>query len=143
MEQRITLSRQDLMGLRALISTQFSARARDYVQALEEEIARALIVDATELPSDTVALDSRVLVRDVESGLCTAYTIVSPALAEAKGERISVLDALGMALIGQRKGDELEWHTAMGTRILRIEAVMQSLSSPSTPSPEPSEHAVA
>jgi regulator of nucleoside diphosphate kinase len=125
MEQRITLSRQDLMGLRAVMSTRFATRDREYVDALEDEIARAFVVDASELPSDVVALNSRVLVRDLESSLCNAYTIVSPALADADRGSISVLAPLGMALIGQCKGDEVQWQMPMGTRRLKIEAVMQ------------------
>jgi regulator of nucleoside diphosphate kinase len=143
MEPRITLSRQDLMEIRAIIGTKHDASQRAALLPLEEKIERALLVDSTEMPSDVVALDARVLVHDLGSSICEGYVVVSPALTNEEDGYISVLAPLGMALLGLRCGDTAEVATSLGPRQLAIEAVMQSDRIPSGPPPRPREPAYA
>jgi|ADGO01.1.fsa_nt_gi Transcription elongation factor len=135
MEKRIVLSRHDAARLRALISQQRmpTEADRETLLDLRNELDRASIVDDEHLPNDVVALDSRVLVRDLETGKSRVYTLVSPLQADLSQGRISVLAPLGTALLGYRVGDEVEWNMPGGLRRLRIEAVLQSTDSPDGP----------
>lgn len=128
METRITLSRPDLLWLRTLVAARARTAAVDREQLLDlqDELERAVVVEAGSLPADVVALASSVTVLDVESGVRSEYTLVLPAQADVAEARISVLAPLGTALLGYRVGDVVEWRMPGGLRRLRIEAVKQS-----------------
>ncbi len=140
MEKRIVLSRHDAARLRALISHQrmLTDADRETLLDLREEIDRAFIVEDDRLPEDAVALDSRVLVRDLATGKSRVYTLVSPSQADLTDGRVSVLAPLGTALLGYRTGDEVEWNMPGGWRRLRIEAVLHDSRSPDGPPTHPS-----
>lgn len=144
-DRRIVLSKQDVMRLRALFGRQRALSASDLENLLDlqEEIERAVVVEDDQLPSDIVVLDSRVLVRDVETGICNGYTLVLPSQANLADGRLSVLAPLGTALLGYRRGDEVEWWMPGGLRRLKIEAVMQAERSPDGPSFDPRERLAA
>ena len=135
MDSRIVLSRHDLLRLRALMSSRHRASAadREHLLDLEGEMERATIVAPESLPSDVVAIESTVIVLDVESGAHNHYTLVLPADADIAEGRISVLAPLGTALLGCRVGDEVEWPMPGGLRRLRIEAVQHGERAPVAP----------
>ena len=92
---------------------------------LEEELARALVVDGPRgLPSDVVTLDSRVLVVDLDSGEERLFTVVLPSKANIDEGRISVLAPLGMAVLGYRSGQEIAWDVPGGPRRLMVRRIM-------------------
>jgi regulator of nucleoside diphosphate kinase len=88
--------------------------------ALEHELERAVIVHKYAFPAHTVALNSNVRIEELSSNKTFDLTIVAPALANATEKRISVLSPLGTALIGFRKGEEVEWKMPGGKRKFRI-----------------------
>lgn len=145
MEKRIVLSRPDLLRLRALIRNHRPSTAvdRETLLDLQAELERAFVVEADEFPDDIVALDTRVLVRDLATNRCNVYTLVRPAQADPTNGSVSVLAPLGTALLGYRKGDEVEWWMPGGLRRLKIEAVMQPQHSPDGPPTEPPERIAA
>lgn len=145
MDKRIVLSKHDLMRLRALFGTyaSLSAMDRENLLDLREEVERANIVDTDQLPADVVALDSSVVVRDVETGVCSSYTVVLPSQADLSAGRVSILAPLGTALLGFRKGDEVEWYMPSGLRRLKIEAVTQAEKWPEDPVPGPGDRLAA
>ena len=51
-------------------------------------------------------------------------TVVFPGAAEVNSGRISVLALMGLALLGCREGEEVEWPTPSRTRRLWIERVV-------------------
>ena len=51
------------------------------------------------------------------------YSIVGAAEADPLHGRISNESPLGRALLGHRAGDEVEWHSPMGTSRLKIVAI--------------------
>jgi regulator of nucleoside diphosphate kinase len=73
-----------------------------------------------------VTLHALVHVLDLQSGERQEVVLVSPAEADVKERRISVLAPLGTALLGYREGDEVEWLMPGGLRRLRIERVVQA-----------------
>ena len=94
------------------------------LEILEEELDRAVIVDAEQLPPDVVTLDSRVQLTDMDSGEELLFAVVLPSRANADEGRISVLAPLGMAVLGYRSGDLIEWDVPAGRRRLRVERVL-------------------
>jgi len=94
------------------------------LEALEEELDRAFVIDARELPADVVTLDSRVRLVDLDSGEVLLFTVVLPSRANADEGRISVLAPLGMAVLGYRTQDVIEWDVPAGRRRLRVQRVV-------------------
>jgi len=137
MEKRITLSKPDVSRLRVLLRNEqaFSIVESSMLDSLQDEVDRAYVVHERSLPADVVALDSRVLIRDLKNGECSVYTIVCRSRSDLSRGELSVLAPLGTALIGYRVGDEVQWATPGGTRHLFIEAVMQLDGHPHDPLP--------
>jgi len=91
---------------------------------LENELARAQVVDSEEVSADVVTMNSRVRFRDVYSGTEREVTLVYPNGASIDHGRVSVLAPVGAALIGLAVGDEIDWPMPSGDeRRLRVVAV--------------------
>jgi regulator of nucleoside diphosphate kinase len=124
--KRIVVTRADLARLRAILrSSGGSVQDREHVLDLRDELDRARVVAEHEISSDVVTIGSQVRVLDRTMDTVSDYTIVSPAQANVALGRISVLAPLGTALLGYRKGDEVEWQMPGGIRLLQIERVKQ------------------
>jgi len=123
---RIVVTRSDLKRLRAILGSRgISVRDREHLLDLSVELDRAHVVHDAEVPSDVVTLQSQVRVRDPETGMASNYTVVSPTQADLSSGHVSVLAPLGTALLGYRKGDDVEWQMPGGIRRLWIERVIQ------------------
>lgn len=90
------------------------------LEALEEELDRAVVVEATEVPPDVVTVGSRVHLVDLDTGEQLLFTVVLPSRANADDGRISVLAPLGTAVLGYRTRDVFEWDVPGGRRHLRV-----------------------
>jgi regulator of nucleoside diphosphate kinase len=120
------VTRSDAERLRAILGSRSgSLRDREHRLELREELERARIVGAEEIPADVVTLQSEVRVRDSDTRISSDYTLVSPAQADVRLGHVSVLAPLGTALLGYREGDEVEWQMPGGVRRLQIERVRQ------------------
>jgi regulator of nucleoside diphosphate kinase len=69
-------------------------------------------------------MNSRVMLRDVDTGRCQVVTLVYDADAEPLGEEVSVLTAIGAALLGSRVGEIVEWESRRGRRRQRVERIL-------------------
>lgn len=95
-----------------------------YLDALEREVQRSSIVDRSSVPGDVVTMNSRVRLRDIDSGDVEVYTLVYPSMADPGENRISVLAPVGTAIVGSRTGDLIDWPVPAGIRRLLVEDVL-------------------
>jgi len=95
-----------------------------HLVALEKKIARAFICSPADVPADLVTMDSQVLLRDAETGEEIVYTLVFPAVENARKNRISVLGSLGMALLGARVGDAIAYLSSAGRQLQTVEKML-------------------
>jgi regulator of nucleoside diphosphate kinase len=125
-EGPIYMTVSDMERLMALVQGyRQNGREHDNLDVLEDELDRALVMDAgRRLPSDVVTLDSRVLVVDLDSGEERLFTLVLPSRANIDEGRISVLAPLGMAVLGYRSGQEIAWDVPGGRRRLMVRRVL-------------------
>ncbi len=139
MENRITLSKSDVLRLRVLIRNEqsFSLTEETALDRLQDELDRAYVVAPEDLPDDAVTLESRVLIRDLDTSECSVYTLVCRTRADLSMGELSVLAPLGTALVGYRTGDTVVWGTPNGTRRVLIEGVKQPNESGEPPPREP------
>jgi regulator of nucleoside diphosphate kinase len=126
MQGQIRVTENDMAALEALIIHGRAALRRDmyHLDDLGQELERAEVVADGEVPPDVMTMNSTARVRDLSTGATAVYTVVFPADADVASNRISVLAPVGTALIGYRRGDEVEWRTPGGARRLLIEEVL-------------------
>jgi len=121
----IFLVRADHDRLRALTQGPAGDPAlRASIRRLEEELDRAVLVDAAEVPVDVVTLDSWVRLLDLDSERELLVSPVLPSKANADAGRLSILAPLGMAVLGYRTGDTIEWRVPGGLRRLLVLEVL-------------------
>lgn len=120
--KNIVITEADYVRLQRLVESSRVFRPRDakHLDDLEQELERAAIMKAGEVPSDVVTMNSRVKVKDLTSGRVTTYQIVFPGEADIAKNRISVLAPIGTGLLGYSAGTTVEWQVPSGMRRFRI-----------------------
>jgi regulator of nucleoside diphosphate kinase len=89
-------------------------------ELLDEELARAVIVEPNQVAPNVVTMNSEISYRELESGQTRQVRLVYPDQADANRGWISVLAPLGSALLGLRVGQEITWPMPSGERRLAI-----------------------
>lgn len=92
----------------------------EHFEILEQEIERARVVKSDSVPRNVVTMNSRVRVKDLNSGHVITYQIVFPRDADIALNRISVLAPIGTALLGFGAGTTVELQAPSGLRRFRI-----------------------
>ena len=120
--KNVLITEVDYGRLQRLVesSSQFRKRDSEHLEGLQQELERAIVVTAGEMPQDVVTMNSRVRVKDLDSGRESTYQIVFPSAADVRENRISVLAPIGTALLGYRAGTTVEWRVPSGMRRFRI-----------------------
>ncbi len=110
---------------RILMSPSFqSGLNKAHLAELHKELERATIVDPKDIPHDTVTMNSRFRVRDMQSDEVVEYTLVFPHEADISQNKLSVLAPIGMGLLGYKAGDVFEWAVPGGKRVLKVEEIL-------------------
>lgn len=89
---------------------------------MEDMLARAVVIDPKTLSGDKVVFGATVKLLDEDDKPVT-YQIVGQHEANAREGRISFSSPLGKALIGRRKGEDVEVHAPSGDKYFAIERV--------------------
>ena len=120
--RRIFITRQDRERLTTMLDEALAAKHRDAasLKELAHELASAQIVDPQDVPADVVTMNSRVVVKDVENGENSEYTLVFPEQADVAQGRLSVVSPIGTAILGYSKGDTITSQTPGGPRQIKI-----------------------
>jgi regulator of nucleoside diphosphate kinase len=93
---------------------------KENFRKLYDEIRKAQVVKEEDFPSDVVRLDSRVVIKDLQTKRDMTITVVLPQNADIKQKKVSVLAPLGTALIGFRKGQKVSWEVPSGRKDFKI-----------------------
>ena len=118
MNGTIRLTRQDSDRL-ALMAEALAAQSRGIqkqLRTLDGMMKSALMFEATATPPDVVTIDSRIVIEDLYSG--------EPEEADPPAGRLSVLSAIGCAVLGHAVGDRVVVETDKGSLPLRIAALV-------------------
>ena len=103
----------------AAIERQGVAAAR--LEHVRTRLHKLSDIDLTKLPTDRVALGSKLTVVDVETGEREEYEVVIPDAVDVMDGCISVSSPLGRAFMDRQESDVVTVHLPMGIRELRIE----------------------
>jgi regulator of nucleoside diphosphate kinase len=125
-ERTIYITEYDLKRLRQLIedARRVEPRGNEYLDSLDDELARGKVVAPTEVPPDVITMNSRVHLVDQDTGEEMVYTLVFPQEADLDQARISVLAPIGTVMLGYRVGDTFAWHVPDGVRRLQVKQVL-------------------
>lgn len=124
--REIYITEFDLARLKELLQVgiSFKERDRDHLKSLQNELDRAHIVDPAAIPHDVVTMNSRVSLKDMETGEENIYTLVFPSDADIEHRKISILAPIGTAILGCRSGDRVDWLVPAGQRKVKIQDIL-------------------
>jgi transcription elongation factor GreA len=87
---------------------------------LEDKLARAEVIDVSKLSGETVKFGATVTVVDEDTEKKSVWQIVGEPEADAKKGRISVTSPLARALLGKKKGAQVEVVTPGGAKAYEV-----------------------
>ena len=114
----LTMTTHDARRLEALLQSA-TGSASPMAALLEEELLRAQLVEPSDISSDVVTMNSRVVCKDEVSGKQHEIELVYPHEADVEQGRISVLAPVGAALLGLSVGHAIDWPVP-GSRTTRV-----------------------
>jgi regulator of nucleoside diphosphate kinase len=112
----IYLTQDDCDRLSNLLEAYAAGSGGRRFDALENELARAIVVPPEQIPKDVVTMNSRVVFEDETTGERREVTLVYPAHADIGAGKISILVPVGSALLGLRIGQSIDWNLPNGQR---------------------------
>ncbi|TCL37382.1 regulator of nucleoside diphosphate kinase [Anaerospora hongkongensis] len=126
MSRTIFITCTDRERLEKLIQTEeeFVPGSKTHLTELKSELKRAVIVESQAIPEDVITMRSQVLLKDLSSNEEMVCTLVYPDEADMLEGKISVLAPIGMAILGYRENDRVEWATPGGIAQLQIEKIL-------------------
>ena len=122
-KRKIFITRHDLERLRPLIDVH-SGPETPYLEKLKRELHRAVVKEPGKIPGDVVTMNSIVRVKDAKTGEEQSFILVFPSKAGVGGKAVSILAPIGIALIGYREGDVLEWDLPTGKVNIQIDEII-------------------
>ncbi len=75
------------------------------ISKLENTLARARVIEASQFPEGQVHILSTVLIRNIKTQKQFEYTLVSPEEADFQAGKISVTSPVGQGLMGSKVGE--------------------------------------
>jgi regulator of nucleoside diphosphate kinase len=114
------LSEKDFQIIHDLIKNQSAVQQTKELRFLAEELKKAKVVKDNKIAGDIVQLNSTVQVEDQSTNKTMDFQIVLPSQANLKENKISILAPIGIALIGFKKDQLVEWQMPAGKRTLKI-----------------------
>lgn len=109
MSSKILIGETDLARLRALLDASSTGRDDEALDALDAELARAVVLPPKDIPSHVVTMNSHVVFEEEETGKRREVTLVYPKDANANEGKISILAPVGSALLGLSVGQSIRW----------------------------------
>jgi transcription elongation factor GreA len=90
------------------------------IAELEDKLARSEVIDVSKLSGDTVKSGATVTVVDEDTDEKRVWQIVGEPEADAKAGRISITSPLARALVGKKKGAQVEVVTPGGAKAFEV-----------------------
>jgi regulator of nucleoside diphosphate kinase len=106
------------------VAEEFGGHQRKDLESLAEELEKAEVVSPQNVPAGVVTMNSKVVLRDLDTLEEMTYVLVFPRDANINVGAISILAPVGTAILGYAKGDVVEWPVPSGVRRIRIEDVL-------------------
>jgi len=89
------------------------------IAKLEDTVANARVLDESRIDTSTVQILNRVTLKNITTGKVVEYTLVSENEANLKEGKLSIGTPIAQALLGHKKGEEVDVTVPSG--VLRFE----------------------
>ena len=124
--RKIYITQSDFNRLKELIKDiNFSSNTDDKcLKELKEELDRAIIVESNKIPNNVITMNSKVCLKDMDSGKEMVYVLVYPACADIEQKKISILAPIGTAILGYKVGEIIEWKVPAGIMRLKVKKII-------------------
>ncbi len=93
------------------------------IAQVEDKLARAEVVDTSEVGVDRVRFGTKVVLEDLDSGSEVVYTLVGEEEADIENGFLSVTSPVGRALIGKQPDDEVVVRVPSGKRSYEVREI--------------------
>ena len=90
------------------------------IAELEDKLARAEVIDVSKLSGDTVKFGATVTLIDEDTEKKAVWQLVGEPEADAKNGKISITSPLARALVGKKKGANVEVVTPGGAKAYEV-----------------------
>jgi transcription elongation factor GreA len=90
------------------------------IAEIEDKLARAEVIDVSKLSGETIKFGATVTLVDEDTEKKSVWQIVGEPEADAKHGRISVTSPLARALLGKKKGAQVEVVTPGGAKAYEV-----------------------
>ena len=89
------------------------------IAKLEDTVANARVIDESRIDTNTVQILNRVKMKNMPTGKIVEYTLVSENEANLKEGKLAIGTPIAQALLGKKKGEEVDVKVPSG--MLRLE----------------------
>ncbi|OTG83621.1 nucleoside diphosphate kinase regulator [Acinetobacter sp. ANC 4648] len=103
----IIISSQDLHRLETMLEHQ--TKLTPTMEHLEDELARATVVEPKDIPENVVSMNAKVLITIAPAKEPTEITLVYPHDFKGDKGQVNVVAPIGAAILGLAEGQEIEW----------------------------------
>jgi len=93
------------------------------IRFVEDRLARAEVVDPSDIPIDRVRFGLTVVLENLDSGEEVTYTLTGEEEADIAKGFLSVTSPIGRALIGKAVDDEVQILVPSGTRMFEVREI--------------------
>ena len=115
MERKMIITINDYQRLLGLIEfASLTGKMPDIISNLYKGLVNAKMLPQTNISSDVVTMNSRILLKDILNEREADVTITYPQDADNRERKISVFSSIGVALLGRKVGDIVSWSTPKG-----------------------------
>ncbi len=125
METEIRITVLDYIRLNKLVASSRKMKNIDLknLEALEREISRAEKVESMRIAPEFITMNSVVQVMDEKTNKTWTIKIVYPDEADFKKGNVSILSPLGIALIGNKVGNTVQFDAPSGIVTISIQQI--------------------
>ncbi len=119
----IIISEQDLHRLETMLEHQTVLTPT--MKHLEDELARAEVVEPQNVPTDVVSMNAKVLITIAPATESTEITLVYPHDFKGEKGQVNIIAPIGAAILGLSEGQDIEWPQPDGHMMkVKIEKVL-------------------
>ena len=120
----IYVTKLDHERLTHLVRREHASYTNRLIANLEQELSRAHLVDSYDILPDVITMNSRLKLRSMNNGEELHFTLVYPPDADEGQQRVSILNPVGMAVLGCRLGDKVRLPQVKGVSTYWVEAIL-------------------
>jgi regulator of nucleoside diphosphate kinase len=118
------ITRKDRRRLGSLATNEDPRSKPCVIRALDARLEDARYVKSHEIPATVVTMNSTVELLDLQTNECFPTTLVYPDEAELFDDSVSVLESLGLALLGSSVGSVIQCPGDRGTASYKVVSII-------------------